>query len=105
MVRRRLATILSRMDVPMSEPKVPALVLALSGTVNMTPIAWKINPTSVTIVFEQGPKLVFNRDQVLEMVEPVIHSMEKTMKSIKAAEGDRLVGDQGKPIPKRKPRK
>jgi hypothetical protein len=89
----------------MSVQKVPALVLALSGKVNMTPIAWKIDPTSVTIVFEQGPKMIFNRDQVLDAVEPVIHSMEEAMHFVKAAEGGRVVGDHGKPLPKRKPRK
>jgi len=78
-------------------PKVPALVLALAGKVNMAPIAWKIDPTSVTIVFEQGPKMVFNRDQVLVAVEPVIHNMEEAIHFVKSADG--------KPLPKRKPRK
>ena len=60
----------------------------------MTPIAWKITPDEVVIVFEQGPKMTFNRDQVLDAVEPVIHNMEEAMKFVKTAEG--------KPPPKRK---
>ena len=77
--------------------KVPALVLALSGKVNMTPIAWKIASSSITIVFEQGPKMIFNRDQVLDAVEPVIHNMEEAMKFVKTAA-------KAKPLSKRKPR-
>jgi 2C-methyl-D-erythritol 2,4-cyclodiphosphate synthase len=77
--------------------KVPSVVAVLAEMVNMTPIAWKISSTSITIVFEQGPKMIFNRDQVLDAVEPVIHSMEDAMKFVKAADG--------KLLPKRKPRK
>jgi hypothetical protein len=85
--------------------KVPSVVTALAEKVNMTPIAWKITSTSITIVFEQGPKMIFNRDQVLDAVEPVIHNMEDAMKFVKAAEGGRVVGDHSKLLPKRKPRK
>jgi hypothetical protein len=99
----------------MSVQKVPALVLALSGKVNMTPIAWKIDPAFVIIVFEQGPKMIFNRDQVLDAaeggrvlgnhIEPVIHNMEEALDFVKIAKVDRVVADQANPLPKRKPRK
>jgi len=45
----------------MTTQKVPALVVTLAAQVKMTPIAWRIEPTCVTIVFEQGPKLRFDR--------------------------------------------
>jgi len=95
--------------------KVPAVIAALAEKVNMTPISWKITSSSITIVFEQGPKMIFNRDQVLDTVEPVIHSMEEAMQFVKtAAKGGRAkggralgdhFGDHGKPLSKRKPRK
>jgi len=74
--------------------KVPAVVAALAEKVKMTPIAWKITPDEVVIVFEQGPLMTFNRDQVLDAVKPVIHTMEDPMKFVKTGEG--------KPLPKRK---
>ncbi len=43
-------------------PPVPALVQSLSDKVNMNPIAWHILPDKVIIIFEQGPKLTFGRD-------------------------------------------
>jgi hypothetical protein len=70
--------------------KVPAVVAALAEKVNMTPIAWKITSTSITIVFEQGPKMIFYRDQVLDAVEPVIHNMEEALGFVKTAEGGRI---------------
>ena len=85
------------MGSAMTIQNVPALVLALSGKVNMTPIAWKITPDEVVIVFEQGPLMTFNRDQVLDAVKPVIHNMEDAMKFVKTAA-------KAKPLPKRKPR-
>jgi len=96
--------------------KVPAVVAALAEKVNMTPIAWGITPTQVTIVFEQGPLMTFNRDQVLDAVEPVIHNMEEAMQFVKTAASrggsrppsvapvPRGTGEV-KPLPKKKPRK
>lgn len=84
------------MGSAMTIQKVPALVLALSGKVKMTPIAWKIEPDKVTIVFEQGPLMTFNRDQILDAVEPVIHNMEEAVSFAKTA--------KGKPPSKVKPR-
>jgi hypothetical protein len=43
------------------DEKIPALVLALAATQKMTPIAWSIQPEKVVIVFEQGPKITFDR--------------------------------------------
>jgi hypothetical protein len=48
----------------MITPKVvapPSLIAAFAAQVKMTPIAWHIEPTYVSIVFEQGPKMRFER--------------------------------------------
>jgi hypothetical protein len=76
--------------------KIPAVVAALAEKVNMTPIAWKIASSSITIVFEQGPKMIFNRDQVLDAVEPVIHSMEESMHFVKISDVKKLPGSHKK---------
>jgi hypothetical protein len=46
----------------MTATRVPAIVVALAAKVNMTPIAWKEYPDRVVIVFEQGPKITFERE-------------------------------------------
>jgi len=104
------------MGSAMTIQNVPALVLALSGKVNMTPIAWKITPDEVVIVFEQGPLMTFNRDQVLDVVEPVIHNIEEAFsfavtpasrggsRPPLASPVPRGTGEV-KPLPKKKPRK
>ncbi|MCJ7584880.1 MAG: hypothetical protein MUO30_08955 [Anaerolineales bacterium] len=76
--------------------KVPAVVAALAEKVKMTPIAWKITPDEVVIVFEQGPLMTFNRDQVLDAVNPVIHNMEEAISFAKIGKVNSL--------PKSKPR-
>jgi len=45
-------------------PPVPSLVQALADKVKMNPIAWHILPDKVIIIFEQGPKLTFDRDDI-----------------------------------------
>jgi hypothetical protein len=45
----------------MATKEVPSIVASLSAHVKMTPIAWHIEPTYVVIVFEQGPKMRFER--------------------------------------------
>lgn len=46
----------------MNDKGIPPIVLSLALQVNMTPIAWVIHPDRVVIVFEQGPKLTFERE-------------------------------------------
>jgi hypothetical protein len=43
---------------------VPVIVQKLAYGVKMTPIAWHLYPDKIVIVFEQGPKLTFDRDQL-----------------------------------------
>jgi hypothetical protein len=50
--------------------KIPIVVLALAEKVKMTPIAWNVKSDQVIIVFEQGPKLCFSRDEILEVCPP-----------------------------------
>jgi hypothetical protein len=56
------------------QKQVPNIVKALAQSVNMTPISWNV-PTSlsepIVIVFEQGPKLTFEREKVTDMIERV----------------------------------
>jgi hypothetical protein len=40
---------------------MPCIVKAIGERVGMTPIAWKENKDQLIIVFEQGPKLTFER--------------------------------------------
>jgi hypothetical protein len=42
--------------------RIPALVLALADKVKLTPLAWREDADGVTIVFEQGAKLRFERE-------------------------------------------
>jgi hypothetical protein len=51
----------SRKQADMAE-KIPAIVLALGKKVKMTPIAWQEHLDRIIIVFEQGPKIVFDRE-------------------------------------------
>ena len=44
----------------MTDQDIPPLVQKLAAKVNMTPIAWRFDRVSVTIVFKQGPKLTFD---------------------------------------------
>jgi hypothetical protein len=44
--------------------RVPDVVQKLADQVKMTPIAWHIYPEKIVIVFEQGPKLSFNREDI-----------------------------------------
>lgn len=41
---------------------IPAVVLELAKTVEGNLISWRINPDNVVIVFEDGRKLVFEKD-------------------------------------------
>jgi hypothetical protein len=41
--------------------KIPSLVAALAEQVKMTPIAWKEYPDCIVIVFQEGPKISFDR--------------------------------------------
>ncbi len=45
--------------------QIPSLVQALADKVHLHPIAWCIHPSFVVIVFEEGPKLTFDRTEVL----------------------------------------
>ena len=45
----------------MATKEVPSIVATFASQVKMTPIAWHIEPTYVVIVFEQGPKMRFER--------------------------------------------
>lgn len=45
----------------MDIPHIPAVVMALAEQVQMAPIAWRLQGRTVVIVFEQGPKLTFDR--------------------------------------------
>ncbi len=45
-----------------AQPKIPSIVMSLAEKVGMTPVAWNIQPDHVTIVFQQGPKLRFERE-------------------------------------------
>jgi hypothetical protein len=47
--------------------KIPLVVLALAEKVKMTPIAWNVKSDQVIIVFEQGPKICFEREEMLEV--------------------------------------
>ena len=42
--------------------KVPAVVTELASKVGKSPLAWRIKETAVVIVFEDGPRIVFDRD-------------------------------------------
>ena len=52
-------------------PQIPALVLELARRVNLTPIAWKFTPDEIVIVFEEGPKLRFERPTPQNKPAPV----------------------------------
>ena len=54
----------------MTSDCIPCIVRKLGEQVGMTPIAWAETETSIVIVFEQGPKLVFERKVEAEP-EPV----------------------------------
>ena len=41
---------------------IPPEVVKLAASVNMTPIDWVIKSDSIVIIFEQGPKMIFNRE-------------------------------------------
>jgi len=81
----------------MTDQQIPALVQNLAAKVNMTPIAWKIDPDSVTIVFEQGPKITFDREDKIVPSKPIIQTLEKPKVFTKAIASTNP--------PKRKPRK
>jgi hypothetical protein len=61
--------ILTLSKVPSKVAGTPAIVMGLAEKVHMTPIAWRVAPDSVTIVFEQGPKIQFDRASMAD--EPV----------------------------------
>jgi hypothetical protein len=42
--------------------KIPAIVVALAAQVGKNPIAWSVHPKTVVIVFQDGPKLTFDRE-------------------------------------------
>ena len=48
----------------MASQEVPTLIAYFAAQVKMTPIAWHIEPAYVVIVFEQGPKMRFERQPV-----------------------------------------
>ena len=48
---------------------IPSLVQSLADQVHMTPIAWNVTARQVVIVFEQGPKLTFEREAMLEAAQ------------------------------------
>lgn len=43
--------------------QIPPIVQKLSEMVSMTPVSWNIYPHQVVIVFEEGPKLIFDKDE------------------------------------------
>ena len=43
-------------------PRMPAAVKALGERVKMTPISWAEYKDRIVIIFEQGPKLTFERE-------------------------------------------
>jgi hypothetical protein len=51
--------------------KIPSHILALGEQVRMTPIAWAETETTITIVFEQGPKIAFER-QTSNVEKPAV---------------------------------
>lgn len=61
----------------MADQDIPTLVRSLALKVNMTPIAWRIDRDSVTIVFEQGPKITFDREDKIVPPKPIIQTLEK----------------------------
>jgi len=48
----------------MSEIKFPTHILALAEQVNMTPIKYHEYPDRIVIIFEQGPKMTFDRADI-----------------------------------------
>jgi hypothetical protein len=55
--------------------KAPSIVKAYADQVKMAPISWFVAPDYVTIVFEQGPKMRFERTTLPEkLVEAKVQS-------------------------------
>jgi hypothetical protein len=50
--------------------EIPLTVASLAAHVKMTPIAWRFEPGCVVIVFEQGPKMRFDLEEVLVAAKP-----------------------------------
>jgi hypothetical protein len=46
--------------------EVPPIVARLSEEVNMHPIAWNVGPETITIVFQEGQKIHFDRPGALK---------------------------------------
>ena len=82
----------------MPNQPVPLLILTLSEKVKMTPLAWKITPESIVIIFEQGPKMVFERKDWEEVENPKLQPPEAITKKV----GARFVPPNGsKPVIRR----
>jgi len=56
--------------------EIPPIVAIFAANAKMIPIAWHIEPTYVVIVFEQGPKIRFERQPqtvgAIKHVPPVL---------------------------------
>lgn len=96
----------------MDEKEIPPIVSALAKQVDMTPIAWDVKPDTVTIVFEQGPKLTFQREptskttiskMVAQVEEPELHKSEPV--PAPSAAGTPLPAEGAVPAPEPKPKK
>jgi len=63
----------------MASQEVPTLIAYFAAQVKMTPIAWHIEPAYVVIVFEQGPKMRFEREieRVSYDLRPIHHDASK----------------------------
>lgn len=48
----------------MNEKQAPSSVLALAQKVGMTPLDWAEYPDRIVIIFVEGPKMTFEREEV-----------------------------------------
>ena len=84
--------------------KVPAIVQALADKVKMIPIAWNVHPSSVVIVFKEGPKITFDReaqDEVSHLHLPQVQVLRATLAPASNA-GERGNPDEFTPLLDRK---
>ena len=48
----------------MTEPHIPAIVMSLAQKVGKKPMEWKEYPDRVVIIFTNGQKMVFDRQEL-----------------------------------------
>jgi hypothetical protein len=73
----------------------PALILALAQSVKMTPIAWRVKSDQVVIIFEQGPKIVFEREAIEAVSAEAILAPVSTLKKALMEDVSHLLKDAG----------